>query len=199
MKDATPEASFDALFVISRVSNEERLISALEIQVFVYLACLLGLYDKRPVSKWGYSFLSTPSAKLFSVDVINAIDFLAGKGLISSDGDTCRIAEAGKRELALWSDLSRFSDRIPYLDGATGASTAMPIATVQEGVSLEPHLSRVTKLNVSRDLLEDSGLVQVYAQFGALEKALGNPVPDYMVPAVVWLSFLLEQSAGTEG
>ncbi|MFE9057144.1 hypothetical protein [Streptomyces mutabilis] len=199
MKDATPEASFDALFVISRISTEERSISALEIQVFVYLACLLGLYDKRPVSKWGYSFLSTPSARLFSVDILNAIDFLSEKGLIVSDGDSCQIAEAGKRELILWSELSRFSDRIPYLEGATGASTAMPIATVQEGVSLEPQLAHVAKLNVSRELLEDSGLVQVYAQFGALEKALGNPVPDYMVPAVVWLSFLLEQSAGAEG
>ena len=195
MNQASPEASFDILFVVSEISDDLGEISLSAVQIFIYLACLLGLYDRKPISSWGYTFISTPASSPFSLELFTAIEFLKSRHLLESNEDKLHITKAGKRELGLWLSLGRFTERIPYLRGSTGASAAMPVSSVEEGVTREPHLARALELDVPQELLEDANLVQVYDQFAVLKSTLGNEVPDYMVPAVVWLSFLLEQAA----
>ncbi|MET8944206.1 hypothetical protein ABZX30_11615 [Streptomyces sp. NPDC004542] len=195
MSQASPEASFDALFVVSEISDETKEISLSSVQIFIYLACLLGLYDRKPVASWGYTFFSTPTSSPFSVELYNAVEFLKVRQLLASEEDRLVITEAGRKELDLWLQLGRFSDRVPYLRGSTGASAAMPVSSVEEGVAREPHLAKAQQLEVPQELLEDANLAQVYAQFAVLKRSLGSDIPDYMVPAVVWLSFLLEQTA----
>ncbi|MFI7419068.1 hypothetical protein [Nonomuraea sp. NPDC049684] len=195
MIQASPEASFDALFVVSEVSGERGGISLSAVQIFIYLACLLGLYDRKPVASWGYTFFSTPASSPFSLELFHAVEFLKSRHLLASNEDKLQITETGKRELKRWLELGRFKDRIPYLRGSTGASAAMPVSSVEEGVSHEPHLARAVHLDVPQELLEDANLTQVYDQFAVLKTTLGNDIPDYMVPAVVWLSFLLEQAS----
>jgi hypothetical protein len=195
LSQASPEASFDALFVVSEVSEETKEMSLASIQIFIYLACLLGLYDRKPIASWGYTFFSTPTSSPFSFELYNAVEFLKARHLLATDENKLVITQAGRRELDLWMQLGRFSDRVPYLRGSTGASAAMPVSSVEQGVALEPHLARAQKLEVPQELLEDGNLAQVYAQFAVLKTSLGSDIPDYMVPAVVWLSFLLEQTA----
>ncbi|MPY33146.1 hypothetical protein FNH09_18335 [Streptomyces adustus] len=198
MSQAAPEASFDALFVASELSREGEEVTLSAVQIFIYLACLLGLYDKKPVASWGYKFLSTPASSPWSMELYNAVEWLKSKRLLAADEEKFRLTPTGKKELELWMSLGRFSDRVPYLRGATGASAAMPVSSVEEGVSREPHLARAVELDVPQELLEDANLKQVYDQFSVLKATLGSDIPDYMVPAVVWLSFLLEQATKVE-
>ncbi|MER6069979.1 hypothetical protein ABT187_14250 [Streptomyces sp. NPDC001817] len=195
MSQASPEASFDALFVASELSDENEEVTLSALQIFIYLACLLGLYDKKPVASWGYRFLSTPASSPWSMELYNAVEWLNSRHLVTVNEDKVQVTAAGKAELKLWLELGRFSERVPYLRGSTGASAAMPISSVEQGVAHEPHLARATKLEVPQELLEDANLKQVYEQFSVLKTTLGSDIPDYMVPAVVWLSFLLEQAA----
>jgi hypothetical protein len=194
LSQASPAASFDALFVASEVSGEKEEVTLSGLQVFIYLACLLGLYDKKPVASWGYKFLSTPASSPWSMELYNAVEWLKSRHLLTAKEDKLQVTALGKTELKLWLELGRFSERVPYLKGATGASAAMPVSSVQEGVAHEPHLARAVRLDVPQELLEDANLRQVYDQFAVLKTTLGDEIPDYMVPAVVWISFLLEQA-----
>ncbi|TMR12368.1 hypothetical protein ETD86_32825 [Nonomuraea turkmeniaca] len=194
MSEVSPKAAFDALFVADRINRSTGPVSLDEIQVFIYLACLLALYDGKPVSKWGYGFLATPASSPFSVDLFNAIESLKAARLFSPHDEKVVLSLRGQDELAMWCELDWFADRVPYLEGATGASAAMPVSSVKAGVILEPDISRAVALDVPKELLEDPEFSEVYEQFKVLRTSLGDAVPDHMVPAVVWLSFLLEQA-----
>lgn len=194
----SPEASFDLLYVVDNVGSPAASPSLDSVQVFVYLAALLALYDGRPVAEWGYEFISTPTSAPFSSALFDASEALQAGQRLRKASDGFVVTDLGRMELSRWAALDRFAGHIPYLDGATGASTVMPISSVRAGVEMEPQLARARSLNLSRELLDDVGLTQIYSQFAALQNALGNDVPDYMVPAVVWLTFLLEKN-GTAG
>ncbi|MFJ8127437.1 hypothetical protein [Streptomyces hydrogenans] len=188
-----PDASFDHLFVVGELSKAGQSLNLSEVQIFIYLACMLGLYNGRPVAKWGYSFVATPDSSPFSIELFEASDSLVTSGLVTNDDGFMMISERGQKELDRWERLTRFTPRVPYLRGATGAAVAMPLSFVKEGVELEPQLHNARALKHSRHLLDDAGISQIYRHFQVLESSLGKNVPDYMIPAVVWLSFLLEQ------
>ncbi|MGW0657560.1 hypothetical protein [Streptodolium elevatio] len=189
-----PDASFDSLLVLGELGKSDQLLSLGEMQIFIYLACILGLYDGRPVADWGYSFVATPDSSPFSIELLEASVILVDSGLATSTGEFMTISTRGGEELARWKRLARFSTRIPYLEGATGAAVAMPLTVVKEGVELEPQLRNARSLKGSRHLLDEAGISQIYRHFQVLENSLGRDIPDYMIPAVVWLSFLLEQA-----
>ncbi|MFK0129148.1 hypothetical protein ACIQRZ_02235 [Streptomyces rubiginosohelvolus] len=193
VKAVNPDASFDHLFVIGELSKAGQSLNLGEVQIFIYLACMLGLYDGRPVATWGYSFVATPDSSPFSIELLEASDSLIASGLIATAGEFMTISERGQKELDRWERLTRFAPRVPYLRGATGAAVAMPLSVVKEGVELEPQLHNARALQHSRHLLDEAGISQIYRHFQVLESSLGKNVPDYMIPAVVWLSFLLEQ------
>ncbi|MER6810918.1 hypothetical protein ABT299_16725 [Spirillospora sp. NPDC000708] len=188
-----PDASFDALYVLHELAQGGQSLSLVEIHVFLYLACILGLYDGRAVSKWGYSFVATPDASPFSMDLLTAVRSLTGSGLIEAADDFMTVTEDGQAELGRWERLSRFKQRIPYLRGSTGAAIALPLQSVTDGIQLEPQLHNAELFRHSRHLLDEAGVSQIYQHFQILERSFGQDVPDYMLPAVVWLSFLLEQ------
>jgi hypothetical protein len=189
-----PDASFDCLFVLGELAKTDQSLNLSEIQIFIYLACMLGLYDGRAVAKWGYAFVATPDSSPFSVELLEASESLISSGFVISSDEFMTISDRGQRELLRWERLSKFSPRVPYLRGATGAAVAMPLTVVKEGVELEPQLRNARSLRHSRHLLDDAGVSQIYRHFQVLESSLGKDIPDYMIPAVVWLSFLLEEN-----
>ncbi|MGW5304552.1 hypothetical protein ACWERF_11510 [Streptomyces griseoluteus] len=185
--------------MIEQMNEQGYELTSPETQLFCYLACLLALYGGQPVADWGYDFAATPSIAPFSADCVDAIDLLTLQRFMHEEEGTLRTTQRGKAQLARWSGLSLFKSRIPYLEGATGAATALPVAAVGHGLAQEPQIMRATRLHDSRPLLEEVGLSGVYEQFKALESALGASVPDFMVPAVVWLSYLLKQDSAPGG
>lgn len=194
----SPEAAFDVLYVIAGVEETYSSLSGIELQLFIYLACILGLYDGRPVSDWKYSFVAAPTSAPFSAELLNAIERLKRIRYVEEDEDFHRATDEGRIELERWMKLSRFSERAPYLHGAIGAAKTMPMAFFRNGIELEPQLRNAVFLRESKHLLDDAGLAQVYSQFKVLAEALGDSTPDFMVPAVVWLSFLLDEESREE-
>ncbi|MFJ1553578.1 hypothetical protein [Streptomyces mirabilis] len=175
------------------MEKQDFAVTASEVQLFCYLSCLLGLYDGRPVSDWGYEFAATPSISPFSTACSDSLEILQFRRFVVEKDGAFTISPAGATELERWGRLSLLSGRTRYLRGATGAATAIPVAALGNGVSLDPQIVRASRLHDSRPLLEEVGLSGVYEQFQALESALGGKVRDFMVPAVVWLSYLLQQ------
>ncbi|MFJ2475503.1 hypothetical protein ACIOWI_21300 [Streptomyces sp. NPDC087659] len=193
MASPCPEASFDVLYVVREMGKQQFAVTSPEVQLFCYLSCLLGLYDGRPVADWGYEFAATPSIAPFSTACGDSLEALEFKRFLHEKDGAYSITASGVTELERWGRLSLFRGRIAYLSGATGAATAIPVAALSNGVALDPQIVRATRLHDSRPLLEEVGLSSVYEQFRALESALGGEVRDFMVPAVVWLSYLLRQ------
>ncbi|MEU9618156.1 hypothetical protein [Streptomyces sp. NPDC048155] len=167
-------------------------------QLFCYLSCLLGLYDGRPVADWGYEFAATPSIAPFSTACAESLEILVFRRFLAERDGAYSITPLGESEFVRWSRLSLFRSRVNFLRGSTGAATAIPVAAVGQGVALDPQIVRATRLHDSRPLLEEVGLSAVYEQFRALESALGAPARDFMVPAVIWLSYLLQQDQRDE-
>lgn len=193
MRPLNPEASFDTLYVVHEMGEQGVSVTSSEVQLFCYLACLLGLYDGRPVADWGYDFAATPSITPFSTACSDSLEALTLRRFVVEKEGAFSVSLAGERELNRWSQLSLLSTRATYLRGSTGAATAIPVAALGNGVALDPQIVRATRLRDSRPLLEEVGLSGVYEQFQALESALGGKIRDFMVPAVVWLSYLLQQ------
>jgi hypothetical protein len=85
-----------------------------------------------------------------------------------------------------------------YLEAATATALMLLLPSVPEALTYEPQLKRALAWTANRELLEPEGLQLVRHQFEAITEALDNEGADaredLMVPAVVWLAYLLEES-----
>lgn len=185
-------ATYDALYITRHLGLGNENVTLPEIHVFAYLACLLAVYDGRPVSTWGYNFVATESTAPFTNEMLEATDALVSAGLLARDERLFSTTDGGAEELERWQRLQRFKARTRYLRGATGTAAALPINAVTEGLSNDPQISVANYLQSPRPLLDDAGLTALHSQFRALESALGKDVSDLMVPAIVWITYLLE-------
>jgi hypothetical protein len=192
MREPSPLAVYDSLAVISALSNSYETASIPEVQAVSYLACLLSIYDGRPGSRWGYEFAVTNSMSMFSASILDSVERLNKTGLIEGSEGRYRPTTIGRVVLDRWSGLHRFRDRQAYLTGATSAADALPLPALSTGLLHEPQVAAATKMQVERPLLGDVGILALHRYFQELEKAIGSGV-DLLVPAVVWLTYLLEQ------
>jgi hypothetical protein len=74
----------------------------------------------------------------------------------------------------------------------------MPVGSIREGLTNEPTLNRVNALGTTRQLLDGPGLEGIYQQFTVLSQAVGVDAQDLMVPAVVWITYLLKYNDAGE-
>lgn len=188
-------AAFDSLYLVGHLTAGSPKITLPELHVFAYLACLLAVYDGRPVATWGYEFVATENTAPFSKDLLEATESLTSAGLFYGESKLYSLSDDGIQELSNWEKLRRFSDRRRYLRAATDTATALPVNAVAEGISHEPQISLANALNSPRPLLDDAGRTALHSHFEALEKALGRNVSDLIVPAIIWVTFLLDQGA----
>jgi hypothetical protein len=184
------EASFDSLFVIRRLCNYAQKALLVEIHAFSYLACLLSMYEKRPLGSWGYTFAAVPPAIPYAYDIKDAVDAFVDGRLITSHADGYRITSHGISELEIWMQLGLFKHRIRYLEGATGTTLTLSPAEVLGRLEDEPQLSLTRALRQPRELLTEESSTQLYRQLVALELAIGREVRDLLAPASLYLQFL---------
>jgi hypothetical protein len=194
MNQVAPTATYDSLYLIKSLNVYVDQTTLPELHVFAYLSCLLALYDGRPVSEWGYEFVATESTSPFSRDLFDSTQSLVSSGLLRADIDSFELTDDGVTELKQWRRLQRFSERTVYLRGATGAASALPVNAVAQGLAQEPQIYLAGVLNSPRPLLDDAGRAALYEHFNALESALGRTASDLMVPAIIWITYLLEDS-----
>jgi len=193
----SPFASFDALSIAGALSRSYQSTSLGEIQSVSYLACILSVYDGQPSSEWGYEFAVTETSSPFSVSILNAVDRLEKIGFLQADDGRYSLSPEGDETASSWASMHRFKDRQKYLMGATGAADALPLPALSAGLLEEPQVASAIRLGVDRPLLGDVSLIVLHRYFQSLEESLGAGV-DLLIPAVVWLTYLLEQDIDEE-
>ncbi|GAB3815071.1 hypothetical protein GCM10028799_15840 [Kribbella italica] len=191
MSDNT-DASFDALAITAALSERFDSASLAEVQAVAYLACLLSVYDGRPSAEWGYGFATTDTMTPFSPDLLAAMDRLRTSGLVDQDDVRYSLSPVGAEWLRRWAAMRRFESRRRYISGATGATDALPLPALSNGLRREPQIAASIAADSPRALLDDYGRLTLYQYFKTLEESLG-PGSDLLIPAVVWLTFLLNE------
>jgi len=189
-----PEATFDCLFLADRLQQESGTFSAPEIHLFGYLACLLWLYRRRPVTDWGYSFVGTELGAPFSLDIDQTVKALVERGHCARVQERLRMSEFAEQSLRELNSLVLNQERAECLHAACASTAAFSPGMVGTALGQEPELRRARAVPMSRPLLEVSARQQLYVQFDALHHSLGQERGDLRVPAVVWLAALYRSS-----
>jgi hypothetical protein len=189
-----PEATFDSLFIASRLQRETDTLTAPEIHLFGYLACLLWLYRRRAVSDWGYSFVGTELGAPFSLDIDYTVKVLIERGYFIRIQERIRLSELADQRLRDLEGLVLNQERAECLRAACASIAAFSAGMVGSALAQEPDLRRSRSMPTSRPLLEDSVRSQLYGQFETLRASLLHAGDDLRLPAVVWLTALYRTS-----
>ena len=186
-----PFASFDCLGLGTRLQGALGDTSDPELHMFAYLSCLLWLYRGHPVSDWGYSFTGTREGAPFSTDMEHALVELATSGHISDDPNHRVVTPGGSELFAELRELTLNRTREPYLEGACSTALAFPPGRVRDALVRQPELKRAHLTGAATQLLDDRTADVMYGQFQQLSQALGVDTHDLMIPATVWVEYLL--------
>lgn len=184
-----PTAAFDTLALTALLEPTFGNIMFSEIHLFSYLSCLLSLYKGRPVSEWGYNFAATKEGSPFSPQLASAIEQLSAAGLLTG-APALRLSEIGRSEYQFLRTLS-IASREVYLSSASASILALPVGGIRTALSQEPALRRVSSLTTTRQLLDNADTYALYDQFQVLSEAIGPNIHELMIPAIVWLTYLL--------
>jgi hypothetical protein len=191
---AISQATYDCLFIGSKLQDNIEDFSEGEIQLFAYLSCLLALYDGKNVSSWGYLFIKNKIGSPYSVDISNATNSLKRSNcLIDADKDQYyNISEKGGLYLEQFSKHSSNLSRTKYLELALSMMNFFPYGVLTKAINDEPILLSLRGINVRRNLLDidGSGLALLYEQFKLLKQVLKDGEHQLIKPAYVWLNSL---------
>jgi hypothetical protein len=198
MAAINPFACFDCLAIGIRLQRNFDYIGNSEFHLFSYFACLLSLYRGNPVAEWQYSFAGTKQGSPFSEDIDEAIQRLLKVSLLNQHGLRITISDRGIVEYETLLSLRINAERDVYIEGACTSALALPMGAVRHAVYQEPQLKASLVLNDSRRLLEGPGVATLHDHFSALSQAIGIDAGDLIVPATVWLSYLLSNKEREE-
>lgn len=189
MKDHSPESYFDTLFLTCHVSNNLDGVSRSEVYLLSYISCLLSLYDRQPVSFWGYDFAVTEYGYPFSSAVQGSLTHLVQNGEIykaDSASHTFSPTDRGKTRLRTLSTLGRFAKRKPFLEAASASLLTLPNGTLRLAVKNDPNVQSAIRHNRDTLLLSEPSVSDIYEEFSLLSDVIGVETTDLLFPAIAW-------------
>lgn len=189
-----PEACFDALSIIKNLVPVLQGIGQLEIQRSAYLACLLAIYDGKPLADWGYRFAKTAYGTPFSSEINDALEIFTDKGIVVEKEGKFELSEYG---LSFYNAISKMVDlnrRSKYTETACDSTLLIPPSILSEGIDNEPTMKRALQKETGGGLLQGSSLQLLYDQFAMLSKVVDRDDKDLLTPSVIWISFISNQS-----
>ena len=189
-----PYATFDCLAIGIRLQKLLDNFAISELHIFSYLACLLSLYSRQSVSDWNYEYTSTKEGSPFSIDLNSSLDDLILGGYISQEDVYLKVTKQGYNEYELLRSLKINNSREIYIEGACSSILTLPVSLVREAMLQEPELRKFTVLGSTRRLLEEQNLYSIYQQFSVLSAAIGIEVQELMIPATIWLTYLIQNA-----
>jgi hypothetical protein len=186
-------AVYDALYLVDS-ADEATGLSAIEVQVLDYLACLISVYDGRSADGWGIGFSVTDLGSPFSLELDEAVQRCERLGWIARSEKVFRLTGAGTSELSFQRTLLPNVPRTRYLEASVSASLAMTVPSIADALHQEPGLRRAIAFLRRKRLLDDTSLSLVSDQFEDLRAAVGEGATrdSLMVPTAVWLTFLAQ-------
>jgi hypothetical protein len=118
---------------------------------------------------------------------------LIGNHLLESDEfQFVKLTKEGNDIYQSLSSLEQNSEREPFIEGACSTILAMPLGLIRKGLSNETDIRGALDLSQSRMLLSTSGLDNLHDQFNELSAVIGINIKELMVPAIVWLEYLIK-------
>jgi hypothetical protein len=191
MVTLNPLATYDALFIGNKLQRYIGDFNFSEVQLFCYFSCLLSLYDGIPTSFWGYKFIKNDLGVPLSTEVYDALDCLLRNEEIEESKRYYKITDEGKSKIIFLSGLSRFQNRIKYLETSCESLLALPIGNIRNAINSEPIVRTASSSSVRTLVDEDNGAIALlYGQFELLKEAIDSKDSDLFVPAVTWLKYL---------
>jgi hypothetical protein len=153
------------------------------------MACLLALYDGKPVADWGYAFVRPVSGGPFAAEIDASIEYGLSAGLMLGGREEVKLSRAGTRLTVEMRSLRRFQERSQYLDAAWRAGLTNPPAMIR--TALNDGLGIRDAEAHSRYIVPTSPTLAVlYEHFGSLRAAIPAGVESKLIPALLWLSYL---------
>jgi hypothetical protein len=194
-----PVSTYDAMHIIASLSKQGRRPSRAEIHLFAYLACLLWLYNQRPITDWGYTFIGTAVGGPFSSALESTLEELSSRRFLGQEGPQLTMSDEAEKRLHTMQLLSMYHERKLCLDAACASTTALSVGMVGAALSSDADLRRSRILETSVNLLNDTSLDQLYSEFHALRRAVHTTGRDLRLPAVVWLTALYKMTQEDHG
>lgn len=196
--DIVPEAYFDAVAILADAPASVVPMTVIELHLYAYLGCILGLFRGHAVGDWGHPFAVTSEGFPFSAQLETARSFAITKGLIVEDGRgmmTARRQEISA-ELDKLLTLGPWTDRRLWLRAATQCALAFPIGSIRAAMNQTPGLATSVLLGQRRYLLQDDDIALLYDEYKIVRSALGAGTMDLLSPAVIWLSARILRTEG---
>src|SRR5258706_5274031 len=147
---------FDCLAIGKGIQTAMGNFSPEELHIFGYLACLLSLYRRQPVSEWGYIFILSEEGVPFSHDISQSFDQVCQLGYLRSLGHYYGLSSAGESLLEQLKPLQQYSKRLPIIEGACASLLAIPMNAVRDAVTNVPEIKRAIAVKSARVLLTES-------------------------------------------
>lgn len=195
-----PEANFDILYLVSNASVKYDDLHQTEIAILAYLALLLSVYDGHQPFDWGYVFSHHTLGGPDSYGIVSELGTLVGSGtLLETSRSFFGIYSEPEvfRMLGVLSQLKRFHWRERYLDAAVNACFSRSLPMISQAIRQEPGLSSADALDRTT-ALHFGESQDLFAYFGEFKRVLGDMRDDILVPASVWIDYLIAISRSKE-
>lgn len=193
MHEIKPDPYCDALHIFSTLRKSIQPISTIETHLFAYLSCILGLWEGRSLSQWGYAFAVTSEGFPYSADFEDARAELVPRGLVASDSDgRLRPDKAAlDREIDDLFSSKRWRERRKFTEAAVSCALAFPTGLIRYAIGQSPNMRTASLLHQRSALFTESDVENIYQEYTIVRNAIEGDASDLLSPAVIWLSVRL--------
>lgn len=181
-------AFFDVIAISTKLNTFIGGCSSPEIHLFAYLACLLTLFDREPISNWGYGFIVTENGNPFGLEIEKGVNLNVSRGNLEEVDGLYTLTKRGKGEYSLLSSLGNFVRREKYLEGSCSSLAPLPLGYVRQGIKSDEAIRSAIKLEQTNLLFTEASLSIMYTEFAEILDVIGSKTSNLIIPSSIWLS-----------
>lgn len=200
MRSINIYTNFDVLYLLNSMKIKYKELSFYEINVLLYLAKLLSIYDGNLSGYWKYDFTNSEAGAPISRDILNEMEVLHEKGNIETQDDIYFMLKSKDiiDKLEVISKQYTFNWRIKYIEGAISATLSKSIPKVMNAIQNEPGIQYYYHLDRSGVLHDESDkeVDGLFSDFMILKEVVGDSREQLLVPASIWIEYLSGYSTG---
>lgn len=193
-------ANFDILYLLDNMNVKYTELSFYEINVLLYLAKLLSIYDGNVSSCWKYDFTNSDSGAPISREILSELEILSKKSNIETQDDIYFMINAKGiiDRVKLLSGQYTFRWRTKYIEGAISATLSKSIPKVMNAIQNEPGIQYYRRLERSGILHDgsDKEIDSLFNDFMVLKEVVGDSREQIFVPASIWIEYLSQCGVG---
>lgn len=186
-----PETFYDSLSLAHKLDEILDDFRLEELHLFSYLSAILYLSKGGIPTDWKYKFIVDENGYPFS-DYLNfAIIRHIQNGLFNKHGDFYLITSRGTDEFNKFNKLATLNTREKYLSAACTTNILVPYSQTIRALLNDPEIDKNKRIKGRRWLSTPDAC----RNFQEINKAVGVPSDDFIIPAVTWVNYINEMLA----